>query len=227
MPERKFVLAVALDGVIADFYGGLRPLAAEWLGLSESSLTTEVSGDLREWNLAGHGDRAQAYANFIRYAVGRRDLYLELPAVSEAPATLRRLAALDSMRVRILTDRARTDDFGRDLFTQTVEWLERNAIPYWDVCPAEQRVTANADLYVEESPDNVLLLRAAGRDVVVFTHSTNRHLKAQHVPTWARLEKLVHKKLKLWSSHIARGPGVRQAAARELGESSARRDSSA
>jgi hypothetical protein len=30
--DRKFVLAVDLDGVCADFYTGLRPIAAEWLG---------------------------------------------------------------------------------------------------------------------------------------------------------------------------------------------------
>jgi hypothetical protein len=227
MAEERFVLSVALDGVIADFYAGLRPLAAEWLGVSEASLRTDVSRDLREWNLAGQGDRAQAYENFIRYAICRRDLFSEVPPMTDAPATLRRLAALDAVRVQILVDRPRADAFGRDVLAQTVQWLERHAVPYWDVCVTENRVTVNADMYVEESPDNVLLLRAAERYVVVFTNSTNRHLKAQHVRSWARLEKMVHKKLRLWTGHVARGPGVRQAAAREPSNSSTQRDSSA
>ena len=33
MTERSFVFGVDLDGVVADFYGGLRPIAAEWLGV--------------------------------------------------------------------------------------------------------------------------------------------------------------------------------------------------
>ena len=33
MTDRSFVFGVDLDGVVADFYGGLRPIAAEWLGV--------------------------------------------------------------------------------------------------------------------------------------------------------------------------------------------------
>src|SRR3972149_4848100 len=32
MTERAFVFGVDLDGVVADFYAGLRPVAAEWVG---------------------------------------------------------------------------------------------------------------------------------------------------------------------------------------------------
>ena len=38
MSERSFVFGVDLDGVVADFYGGLRPIAAEWLGVALESL---------------------------------------------------------------------------------------------------------------------------------------------------------------------------------------------
>ena len=34
--DRRFVLGVDLDGVCADFYGGLKPVAAEWLGVDLS-----------------------------------------------------------------------------------------------------------------------------------------------------------------------------------------------
>ena len=35
--ELRFVLGVDLDGVCADFIGGLRPIAAEWLDVKESN----------------------------------------------------------------------------------------------------------------------------------------------------------------------------------------------
>ena len=47
-----FVLGVDLDGTCADFYTGLRPIAAEWLGVPEQSLGHEFSWDLPEWGVA-------------------------------------------------------------------------------------------------------------------------------------------------------------------------------
>ena len=50
-PARRFVLAVDLDGVVADFMKGLRPIAAEWLGVPLESLTEEVTYGFPEWKL--------------------------------------------------------------------------------------------------------------------------------------------------------------------------------
>ena len=35
MDKKRFVLGVDLDETCADFYGGLRPIAAEWLSNAE------------------------------------------------------------------------------------------------------------------------------------------------------------------------------------------------
>jgi hypothetical protein len=53
--EREFVLGVDLDGVVADFKRGLKPIAAEWLGVKEESLTDEISYGFPEWNLDACG----------------------------------------------------------------------------------------------------------------------------------------------------------------------------
>jgi hypothetical protein len=55
MAKRRFVLGVDLDGVVADFYRGLRPIAAEWLGVNVSQLTEDVSYGLPQWNLSSMG----------------------------------------------------------------------------------------------------------------------------------------------------------------------------
>ena len=47
----EFIFGVDLDGVCADFYAGIRPIAAEWLGVDEGSLATEVSYGLPEWRI--------------------------------------------------------------------------------------------------------------------------------------------------------------------------------
>ena len=49
--DGRFVLGVDLDGVVADFEAGLRPVAAEWLGVEPEDLARELSYGFPEWNL--------------------------------------------------------------------------------------------------------------------------------------------------------------------------------
>ncbi len=87
MTGRQFVLGVDLDGVVADFARGLKPIAAEWLGVPESGLTDEISYGFTEWRL----DDAGGYDALHRFAVKERELFARLPPLDGAPAALRRL----------------------------------------------------------------------------------------------------------------------------------------
>jgi len=51
MPSDKgeVVIGVDLDGVCADFYARMREIAAEWLEVSVTSLTTSPTFGLKEW----------------------------------------------------------------------------------------------------------------------------------------------------------------------------------
>ena len=88
MNERSFVFGVDLDGVVADFYGGLRPIAAEWLGVNVDTLTPRVSWGLVEW---GVDDAPGGYERLHRFAVTQRELFLKMPPMAGAPQALRRL----------------------------------------------------------------------------------------------------------------------------------------
>src|SRR3954462_1151692 len=96
--DRNFVLGVDLDGVVADFYGGMRPIAAEWLGVDVASLTPAPSYGLEEWKL----ETAGTYDDLHRFAVTQRHLFRELRPVPGAAATLRRLSSR-GIRIRIIT----------------------------------------------------------------------------------------------------------------------------
>jgi hypothetical protein len=65
----RFVLGVDLDGVVADFYGRLRVIAAEFLGVPRGTLPEKVRYGLPEWNLK----RAGGYEALHRFAVTQRD----------------------------------------------------------------------------------------------------------------------------------------------------------
>jgi 5'(3')-deoxyribonucleotidase len=190
----SFVLGVDLDGVVADFISGLRPIAAEWLGRRVEDLTPEVTFNFPEWNLEPFG----GYDALHRFAVKERDLFRNLPPVPEAPATLRKLAAL-GLRIRIITHRLYIEWFHRQAILQTVDWLETHGIPYWDICFMQQKSAVGADVYLEDNPANVADLRSRGCDVIVVGNSTNRHVSGPRAETWKEIEYQVRARFDAWS----------------------------
>jgi 5'(3')-deoxyribonucleotidase len=185
--NRRFVFGVDLDGVCADFYRGLRPIAAEWLGVDVSTLPERVSWGLPEWGI----DKAPGgYEALHRFAVTQRDLFRVLPPMAGAPGALRRLSAAD-VRIRIITHRFFIKFFHQVAARQTIEWLDHHDIPYWDLCFMQEKAAVGADLYLEDAPRNVEQLRTEGLHTIVFTNSTNEHLPGPRADTWLQVVDLV------------------------------------
>ena len=195
MAETRFVLGVDLDGVCADFYGGLRVVAAEWLGVSIDNLTTQVSYGLPEWPLKEAG----GYEALHRFAVTQRDLFRKLEPLEGAPVVLRRLSARD-IWIRIITHRLFIKYFHQEAVRQTIEWLDHYDIPYWDLCFMKEKAAVGADLYVEDSPTNVEKLRADDHPTIVFTNSTNRALSGPRANSWAEVETIVLEEMEKWNA---------------------------
>lgn len=188
---RQFVLGVDLDGVVADFARGLKPIAAEWLGVAESSLTDQISYGFREWGL----ERAGGYDALHRFAVKDRELFACLPPIPGAPAALRRMSAAGDIRIRIITHRLYIHWFHKEAIRQTTEWLEHHGIPYWDICFMRDKAAVGADLYLEDSPDNIQALRAAGHETIVVVNSTNDHLPGPRAGSWEDIEAMVRERV--------------------------------
>ena len=196
MANTQFVLGVDLDGVVADFYGGLRPIAAEWLEVPIESLPTMVSYGLPEWNL----DSAPGgYDALHKFAVTQRDLFLNLSPIPGAATALRRLSAED-VRIRVITHRLFIKYFHETAVRQTVEWLERHDIPYWDLCFMKDKAAVGADLYLEDSPDNVEALRQDGHQAIVFANSTNSKTTPPRANNWPEVVSMVQAEIKLWKT---------------------------
>ncbi len=184
---RCFVFGVDLDGVCADFYAGLRPIAAEWLGVDVGTLPERVSWGLPEWGI----DKAPGgYEALHRFAVTQRELFRVLPPMPGSPIALRRLSVAD-VRIRIITHRLFIKYFHQVAARQTIEWLDHHDIPYWDLCFMQEKAAVGADLYIEDSPKNVERLRAEGLKTIVFTNSTNEHLPGPRADSWDQVVDLV------------------------------------
>lgn len=189
----RFVLGVDLDGVVADFYGRLRGIAAEFLGVPIETLPEKVRYGLPEWKL----NRAGGYEALHRFAVTQRDLFEKLEPLPGAPAVLRRLSA-KNIRIRIITHRLYIKFFHLETVRQTTEWLDIHGIPYWDLCFMKDKAAVGADLYIEDSPDNIQALRANGHRTIVFANSTNLGLPAPRADSWEEVERLVLQEFKEW-----------------------------
>lgn len=196
MPESQFVFGVDLDGVCADFYEGLRIIASEWLGVPLYSLTKEVTYGLSEWGI----DTAGGYDRLHKFAVTQRSLFKELKPIKGAPQTLRKLSNND-VRIRIITNRLYIKYFHQMAARQTIEWLDQYDIPYWDLCFMRDKAAVGADLYIDDSPENVGRLRNDGHNTIVFTNSTNRDLPEPRADTWAEVEKIVLDELDKWKKN--------------------------
>ena len=196
MSERTFVLGVDLDGTCADFYGGLRPIAAEWLGVAAEGLPEKVSWGLPEWGI----DKAPGgYQRLHRYAVTQKDLFKSLKPMPGAPVALRRLS-VEGIRIRIITHRLFIKYFHQIAVRQTIEWLDSYDIPYWDLCFMYDKAAVGADLYIEDSPGNVEKLRLDKHPTIVFSNSTNLHLPGPRANTWGEVVDLVLVALHDWKS---------------------------
>ena len=194
MADKRFVFGVDLDGVCADFYGGLRPIAAEWLDVGVETLTEAPTYGLPEWGI----DRAPGgYPALHRFAVTQRQLFEQLKPMRGAPDVLRRLSEKD-IRIRIITHRLFIKYFHETAARQTIRWLDHWDIPYWDLCLVADKTAVGADLYIEDTPDNVERLRADGNKTIVFTNSTNREVTGPRADNWAEVEKMVLEELAEW-----------------------------
>jgi len=183
----RFILGLDLDGCTADFYGGLRPIAAEWLGVAESSLDPEPSYGLPEW---GVPEAPGGYKALHRFAVTQRDLFRRLEPMAQAPQVLRELSNA-KVQIRIITHRLFIGRFHLTAVQQTIGWLDHHDIPYYDLCFMGDKKAVGAHLYLEDTPNNVEQLRADGNQVIVFANSTNRKVSGPRAENWAEVHDMV------------------------------------
>ena len=186
MSLEGIIVGVDLDGVCADFYGRMREIAAEWFECRAEDLTENVSYGLTEW-----GVKPEKYESLHRFAVLQRSLFETCAMIPGARKYLRLLSD-EGARIRIITHRLFIFYFHKSAVSQTVDWLDHNGIPYVDLCFMKEKEQVGANIYIEDSPQNVEALRKGGHHVICFGNSTNTHIPAPRATSWAEVYGLIH-----------------------------------
>ena len=195
MKDTIFTLGVDLDGVVGDFYGSIRKIAAEWLNKPLETLTTEVTFGLDEWGIAEFG----GYDRLHRFAVTQRNIFRDMEPIENAPAILRKLSN-QNIRIRIITHRLFLKYSHRTTITQTVDWLDNYDIPYWDICFMNDKGAVGAHTYIDDAPENITSLRKQGCKTIVFSNSTNRGMPGPRADNWLAVEQLVMDAREEWKT---------------------------
>ena len=195
MDNKTFIFGVDLDGVVGDFYGAMRKIAAEWLSKPLESLTTEVSFGLDEWGLGDYG----GYERLHRFAVTQRNLFRHMEPIKDASAVLRKLSG-KNIRIRIITHRLFLKYSHRITGVQTMDWLDHWDIPYWDLCFMADKGAVGAHVYIDDAPSNIRRLSDQGCNTIVFTNSTNREFHGPRADNWQDVERLVMEAREEWQT---------------------------
>lgn len=187
----NIIVGVDLDGVCSDFYARMRVIAAEWFECRTEDLPKEVSYGLTEWGI----ESQDQYESLHRFAVTQRELFKTSPMM---PGTRRYLRMLsdEGARIRIITHRLYVHYFHRVAVSQTIDWLDYHGIPYWDLCFLKAKEQVGADIYVEDSPENVQRLRSQDLYTICFANSTNRDIEEPRATSWEEVYSLVHQRVR-------------------------------
>jgi 5'(3')-deoxyribonucleotidase len=195
-----FVLGVDLDGVCANFIGRMREIAAELKNVEPEKLTNLVTHGLKEWELD------YEYNDLHRFAVTQRELFKTMEPIKGAVPALRRLDN-DGVHIRIITHRLYIPYFHQEAVSQTTWWLDYHGFPYHDLCFMKEKSLVDANLYIEDSPDNIRDLLNAKKKVIVFSNSTNADLTPEpehRADCWADVEEIMASKFPEYKSRAPR-----------------------
>ena len=177
------MLGVDLDGVCGDYTAAFAAVVAQERDVDPASLPVQRGWDFSEWEL----DDLGGFDAVHRTAVMEHRMFRTMPVMPGAPESLWRLSDA-GVWIRIITHRLWVNWGHAVAVSDTVEWLDRHAIPYRDICFLGRKPEVEADCYVDDSPDVIEALRDAGNTVVVFDATYNRHLDGPRAETWSDVE---------------------------------------
>lgn len=180
-----FVLGVDLDGVCAEYNEGIRQVLADERGIRPDQLPAARSWDFLEWGLD-----AQSFGELHRRAVLDRRMLRDLPIMEGCAEALWRLSDA-GVWIRIITHRLALNWGHQVSVSDTVDWLDRNQIPYRDLCFLGRKPEVEAHAYIEDAPHNIEALRAGGNTVIVFDQPYNDGLDGPRARDWVEVEQLV------------------------------------
>ena len=183
MPE--FVLAVDLDGVCAQHTEAFRTIVARERNVNEDTLPLVRSWSFAEWGF-GPGD----FEELHRVAVTEYRMFRDIEPMAGCSEALWRLSDA-GVWIRLVTHRLYTSWGHRVTVSDTVEWLDKQRIPYRDICFLADKSVVNADAHIEDAPHNIKAIRDSGGYVITYDQPYNSHMSGPRAHNWTEVEEMI------------------------------------
>ena len=95
------------------------------------------------------------------------------------------------IRIRIITHRLFTKGHHGTIAGDTVQWLERVGIPYWDLCFMRDKYEVMADIYIDDAPHNLVELQQTGKLVIAMDQPYNQDYEGVRAYNWEDVKAIV------------------------------------
>jgi len=117
-------------------------------------------------------------------------IYRELELFTGAAEALNALSD-EGHHIRVITSRFVKGGQHQIVVSDTAWWLDDKKIPYKDIIFTARKTDIFADVYIDDSPENILTFQKAGRPYIIFDALYNRHLEGPRVDNWEDAYKLL------------------------------------
>lgn len=187
---------IDLDGCVYNYVDAFAECVAERRGQKRDEL-----GPAESWTFykqPGWEMTTPEFLEAMRHAIRRQDLFLRGQKYTGAFGALR---GLWQHELVIISSRLYGEDTARHSWEQTLEWLDRHHLPYFDeillVNGAVDKGALAVELHcthaIEDSIDNHLSLRHAGIESYLLTRPWNAGSLIGRVDSWAEFVRAVER----------------------------------
>lgn len=190
---KNLTIAVDLDGTSFDYEGGLREFVGALHGISSEELLVRypvaadyVMGNNGWFNM----DTQEKFYELHSQAVedGLFEKLVPYEGVSEALWDFHRQGHF----IRIVTARFLKAGDRYRVVESTARSLDNAHIPVDDIAFTARKTEVIADVYIDDAPQNIVELTAAGRTVIIFDQPYNQGYEGLRAKNWDDVTRIVN-----------------------------------
>ena len=180
-------IGIDLDGCVVDFISDARRACENYWGTIDQFAPEPDCWDfpVKQWGLT-----YDAFWQAVRHGVAHKVVWFNTPPVEGALDALKALKK-NGHSVHICTSRPGFE-------VATTEWLNRFRVPYDSVTISEDKTIVDVDVFVEDSPTNLMKLWESGVEAIRFDQPWNRNMdfhgwkrKPYFVESWSEVKECV------------------------------------
>jgi 5'(3')-deoxyribonucleotidase len=178
---KKFIIGIDIDGCLGDYYDSLRTMVADKVGVPRSQVE-DIYPNPKYYDMKDWPDFEQNFVKYHTEAV-MDGLFLNMKPILGASEVLWRLND-EGHHLRVITSRFVKHGQNAKVISDTAYWLDKHDIPYRDIMFVRHKPDVYADVYIDDSPENLAALSTKGRQAIIFNAGYNQELIGRRAQTW-------------------------------------------